>query len=121
MKTSGPFAYLGRYGGDEFLAVLPNTTPFHAAEFAELLRSVVASKQFTCGAEHVSLTVSIGVTTSTTFRETTEELIASADNALYVAKLKGTTTLSDKEDLRVKKPVVSADRIRRGPLDDLSM
>ena len=74
---------VGRWGGEEFLVLLPVTTPEAASGLAEMMRASI--EQAKVG---VSLTVSIGVA----FRKGGEELsgtAARADVALYRAKLAG--------------------------------
>jgi diguanylate cyclase (GGDEF)-like protein len=81
---------IGRYGGEEFLVVLPNTTPFDALQVAERVRVAVGDAMVEVGDELlVQVTVSIGVSTSMTFRENCADLIAAADRALYQAKKSG--------------------------------
>jgi len=84
----------GRYGGDEFVAILPETDLLTAAAIAERLRLAVAepapgSLALPCNLPGVTVTVSIGVATVTAGGEGIDELIARADHALYVAKHAG--------------------------------
>ncbi len=84
------FDLIGRYGGEEFLIVLPDTTPFHAMKIAERVRAAVENKTMPVNeALRVAATVSIGTATSMTFRENGAELILAADQALYQAKKEG--------------------------------
>ena len=108
-ENAGRANFLGRYGGDELIVVLPNTMPFYATEVAERVRKAVAAKNFVFDGETVSITTSIGVATSTTFRETCDELIATADRTLYMAKLKGRNKTLHAEDAFVRKPAVRAE------------
>ena len=81
---------VGRYGGEEFLVVLPSCGPRPAGEIAERLRKAVAEKpvQLPEGAVHVTL--SLGVATcKTCSSEQLEAVIRAADAALYEAKAKG--------------------------------
>ena len=81
--SSRPPPSVGRWGGEEFLVLLPVTTPQAASELAEVIRASV--EQAKVG---VSLTVSVGAA----FRKGDEELAstaARADVALYRAKLAG--------------------------------
>ena len=74
-----------RWGGEEFIVLLPNTTLEHAAVCAEYLRWVVETREF--GLDH-PLTVSIGVAR---FKpdESCEDWVRRADEALYDAKTGG--------------------------------
>jgi len=74
--------HLGRWGGDEFLVVLPFTDGEHAQRAAESLRETVAGTIF---AEDVALTVSIGVTGHEP-GDAPADLVARTDRALYAAK-----------------------------------
>ncbi len=78
-----------RYGGEEFLLVLPQTSKVVAVERAELLRAVLADARIANGALIISVTASFGVATSPGDGQTGDELIAAADCAMYVAKKAG--------------------------------
>jgi diguanylate cyclase (GGDEF)-like protein len=82
--------HLGRYGGEEFLAILPMTGVAAATELAERLRKRIENERFTV-AETVefSITVSIGAAEFDPEHDTDLSLIAHADSALYMAKAQG--------------------------------
>ena len=82
----------GRYGGDEFVAILPETDLVTAAAIAERLRQAVGeplpgAPALPCGLHDV--TVSIGVAAVAPGGECVDDLIAQADQALYTAKHAG--------------------------------
>jgi diguanylate cyclase (GGDEF)-like protein len=78
---------LGRWGGEEFLAVLTDTPPEGVRVMAERLRQVVAAAPFTLDdGSQIRVTVSVGHTNG---REDAEVLVHRADDALYVAKAEG--------------------------------
>jgi diguanylate cyclase (GGDEF)-like protein len=79
-----------RYGGEEFAVVLPETTGTGAVQLAERLRQTVADKPFHFEGETFSITISLGVAT-TSGREGMKaaELIHLADARLYQAKNDG--------------------------------
>jgi len=77
-----------RFGGDEFMAFLPNTSLKQATSFAEELRGAVESHIFEKDATRFSLTISIGITLLGT-RDTPDTLLERADSALYVSKNSG--------------------------------
>jgi len=85
---------LGRWGGEEFLALLPNTEPASAVAVAERLRCAVsqASIELADGRSFV-VTVSVGCA-STTTGAPADELLAIADEALYRAKRLGRNRVS---------------------------
>ncbi|MBN1306234.1 MAG: diguanylate cyclase [Anaerolineales bacterium] len=81
---------LGRYGGEEFMAVLPETNAKGGLVVAERLRTAVAQAIVaTPGRKKVKVTISVGVAARDDFSPDLETLIARADQALYVAKFKG--------------------------------
>ena len=75
-----------RYGGDEFVLLLPGSDITQAAAIAERVRSRVEASDMPQFGEQI--TVSLGVA-SYNFKESEEELIARADQALYQAKQGG--------------------------------
>ena len=78
---------LGRWGGEEFLAVLTDTPPEGVRVMAERLRQVVAAAPFTLDdGSQIRVTVSVGHASGT---EDAEVLVHRADDALYVAKAEG--------------------------------
>lgn len=79
---------VGRYGGEEFLIILPHTTLVGGRKIAERLRTAVGRWVFTVAGKKTKLTVSVGLTQ---FRkgEDLEQLLARVDKALYAAKNAG--------------------------------
>lgn len=82
---------VGRYGGEEFVIVLPETHPEGASIFAERIRERIATHKFSFGAGMTGhLTASIGVSSHPAIGvHTPEELLHAADVALYKAKESG--------------------------------
>ena len=80
-----------RYGGEEFVVVMPDTDLNFAYMVAERLRQAVADAPFriTPAPGQLSVTISIGVTASEGTRDTPEALLKRADQALYRAKRDG--------------------------------
>lgn len=78
---------LARYGGEELVAVLPETPPADVARVAGRLRQSVERATFECQGQRVSVTVSVGVASyPNRVVETAEDLLKLADEALYRAK-----------------------------------
>jgi diguanylate cyclase (GGDEF)-like protein len=77
-----------RYGGEEFVLLLPNTTADHAHEFAQRLCAAVARTPFTARRGPVTVTCSIGVADNQNDRPA-GEMVDLADKALYAAKQSG--------------------------------
>ncbi len=78
-----------RYGGEEFLLVLPQTPKHLAVERAEWLCAVLATVPVTYGSFAIAVTASFGVATFPCDGRTGDELIAAADAAMYAAKAAG--------------------------------
>lgn len=85
---------VGRYGGEEFVVILPNTHLEAAAELAERLRARI-DKEITLSRlrNHPGLTISIGVASLGDDTPSLESLLDKADTALYQAKSKGRNTV----------------------------
>jgi two-component system cell cycle response regulator len=81
---------VGRYGGEEFIAILPHTAYDEARLTAERVRVKVASRSFRAGLEPIPVTVSVGVATYPSPKvDSANTLIREADLALYRAKQGG--------------------------------
>ena len=81
---------VGRYGGEEFIVLLPGTVLDAAVTFAERVRSAIEERTFTFEGGSLRRTVSAGVAAWPHPRvHSHEELIKAADSALYVAKETG--------------------------------
>ncbi len=83
-----PGDIIGRYGGEEFIILLPMVTKKQVLEIAENIRKNVEKQKFTDNNETFNTTISIGITK---YIESLNEdnLISIADNALYQAKKEG--------------------------------
>lgn len=80
----------GRYGGEEFACVLPNTSKEQAMIVAERLRAAVAGYTIEFqGGRYGPFTVSVGVASLTELEVGIEAMLGRADAALYEAKLAG--------------------------------
>ena len=81
----------GRYGGDEFLLLLPETGPAEAVVLAERVRRAVAAFPFAApeATRTIAVTVTIGVAVFPEDGATVEALIAHADQRLYEGKRGG--------------------------------
>ncbi|HKA15784.1 MAG TPA: diguanylate cyclase [Myxococcota bacterium] len=76
----------GRYGGDEFLVVLPDISQSEATEIARRICESLASQPIECGGMALRITASVGVATAAGARSSREDLIKRADRALFRAK-----------------------------------
>ena len=79
----------GRYGGEEFVILLPHTPLAGARVVAERIRSFCAGSGIPLSSGAITVTVSIGVAGSHAGCRKAEELVAAADGALYEAKRAG--------------------------------
>ncbi len=80
--------FIARFGGEEFVLLLPQTSPAAAAQVAEVLRAAIEACPFHFKGERVVITTSIGLST---FRsgERGDQVLKRADAALYRAKEHG--------------------------------
>jgi diguanylate cyclase (GGDEF)-like protein len=84
-----PYDLIGRYGGEEFLIVLPGCDESAVAAVSERLRRRVAEQPFTHDGREVSVTVSVGAAVSRACTGDAATLVQAADQALYRAKAAG--------------------------------
>jgi diguanylate cyclase (GGDEF)-like protein len=78
----------GRYGGEEFLLLLPDTPNEPAARSVDRLRAIIAELDWSALSSGMAVTISAGVATLAP-DETPDALLARADCALYAAKERG--------------------------------
>ena len=80
--------FFGRYGGEEFVVIMPETPLDKAVAVLEKIRAAIANTAFNYKEEPLAITLSMGVTE---FRpgDTTDSVFARADRALYSAKAGG--------------------------------
>ncbi|MCL4432975.1 MAG: diguanylate cyclase [Epsilonproteobacteria bacterium] len=78
-----------RYGGEEFLVLLHNTTPEGALQVAQKIRTAFAAKKYQFGSDSVEKTLSIGISHFPSDADSIWKVIKFADLALYEAKHTG--------------------------------
>jgi diguanylate cyclase (GGDEF)-like protein len=78
----------GRYGGEEFLLVLPDTARDEAAQIVERLRAMIAELDWNAFAIDMAVTISAGLA-SLAPDDSSDGILARADRALYAAKAGG--------------------------------
>lgn len=85
-----PHDMVGRYGGEEFLIILPGADHTGAAEIAQRCRDAVSEVRLALGKATLPLTASIGVVSRTADAiDDIDSLIRLADDAMYMAKKTG--------------------------------
>lgn len=82
---------VARFGGEEFLVILPETPAAGAVHLAEKIRAAIEAQRFVLGAQaaEVAVTVSIGLARFPEHGRTPEALVMLADEALYRSKQGG--------------------------------
>jgi diguanylate cyclase len=83
----------GRYGGEEFLLVLPNTPTEGAGQILDRLRQIIADLDWSAFSPGMRVTISAGITELRP-DETPDTFLARADSALYSAKAQGRNRIS---------------------------
>ena len=80
-----------RYGGDEFVVIMPDTQLADAVRIAERIRNNVAGSPFRVaqGQELLTVTISVGVSATSGADDTPEALLKRADEGVYQAKASG--------------------------------
>ena len=77
------YDFVGRYGGEEFLVVVPSSELAMAVELAERLRQSISADPVNVSGTMIPITLSLGVATSSPERNQPEQLLHYADDALY--------------------------------------
>ncbi len=85
---------LARFGGDEFIVMLPETDAGHAQEAGERIRKSVENTSFSVDGNRISSTVSIGIASYPQDSTAIEDLLGKADEALYQSKGLGKNVVS---------------------------
>lgn len=95
------YDYAGRYGGEEFFIILPNTDLNQARAIGERFRRDIENSTFNCMGEKIAITVSLGIAQ---YRpsESREKWIDRADKAMYNAKQRGRNCVcTEADDLKL--------------------
>jgi diguanylate cyclase (GGDEF)-like protein len=83
-----PYDSVGRYGGEEFLIIVPGCGLAETWELAERVRSHIAGCSIVVGGSKVQVTMSLGIAAGNSAAES-ESLLCAADTSLYIAKNAG--------------------------------
>jgi diguanylate cyclase (GGDEF)-like protein len=94
---------LARWGGEEFVLLLPETDLQQACLFSERIRSAIEERQLVISSQQIALSVSLGAAQRA--REATlEKLVCQADNRLYDAKRHGRNQVSPAMAMTMESP-----------------
>lgn len=85
---------IARWGGEEFILLLPETDLPAAAGLAERLRAAIAGMRLNCGGAEIGVTASFGVAERRADQRSLDALISTADDYLYQAKDLGRNRVS---------------------------
>lgn len=88
-EAARDYDLIGRFGGEEFLLILPDADFEGAVTAAERIRHAVGSRPFALNEGEVRVTVSLGVSTSRPGEQNLDEVLQRADAGLYRAKAEG--------------------------------
>jgi two-component system, cell cycle response regulator len=88
-RATRPYDMTGRYGGEEFLVILPTCGQMETEGGAERIRAAIAAMPFVAAGTEIPLTISIGATVVPGCATSEAEILSLADMALYEAKSEG--------------------------------
>lgn len=92
---------IGRYSGDEFLAMLPETSSLNSIRVCERIQNAVKNFAFVSGEAGLTITAGIGMAELSTSIRTKEELLNAARQALAGAKKRGASSICTYEEAKL--------------------
>lgn len=93
-----PYDSVGRYGGEEFLAVTPGCNTAQVIQLAERIRERICGELFDVSACTLRVTMSLGVSSTARLMDP-DQLLRDADEALYAAKNQGRNRVEAKSSV----------------------
>ncbi len=103
-KTIRETDFIGRYGGEEFVVILPETPTSDAAQIADKMRELIAERPVFFEGRPINVTVSIGVAELCDSMTTYEEVFHNADKALYTSKENGRNRITCFNPAQILRP-----------------
>ncbi len=88
-----PFDFLGRWGGDEFVALVVNVSEAELFRIADRMRALVEQSKYIFNGDELDVTISIGAALAAR-GDTPEDLLARSDRSLYRSKRSGRNRVS---------------------------
>jgi diguanylate cyclase (GGDEF)-like protein len=115
-KAMRPYDGFGRFGGEEFLAIVPGADSAKVMGVFERMRLAIVSSPAEVEGQSIQVSVSIGGATSR--GGTVDELVRAADDALYEAKARGRNRVEMDQELPTRAPRIplAASRLARRPI-----
>ena len=100
MTLTGYNAIVARFGGEEFVTVVPNVTAEKLALIAEELRSRIEKENIQIGTQAITITASLGIIAITSEKHMSpDQALHQADEALYLSKNKGRNRVSVAQEI----------------------
>ena len=100
-SNSRPFDMVGRWGGEEFVAILANVTPEEICGIANRYRILVEQSKLFIGPSVVQVTISIGATVAQS-GDTISGLVSRADKLMYQSKLAGRNQVTMDQEIAAR-------------------
>jgi diguanylate cyclase (GGDEF)-like protein/putative nucleotidyltransferase with HDIG domain len=113
---------VARFGGEEFVIMLPETTIQQSFERAEIIRRAIEGTEFAIptSVTPIKATISLGLAERESFAQTVEEIIHNADTALYHSKLNGRNKSSAYTNDAYVNLLVDEQKVRSLPKDQMN-
>jgi diguanylate cyclase (GGDEF)-like protein/putative nucleotidyltransferase with HDIG domain len=111
------YDFLARYAGDEFVAIVPDTAAEQVEELRERIEKAVAGFSIDVRNQgRARVGISVGSAVFGVDGETLDQLLVTADQAMYRAKSAHKTSLFRAANLETSTPTTTAEQPRQGPL-----